>query len=330
MTRNPTDAANPSVQALPEVGRSQLWLRISSAALLFLAVLAVVMFALILATVFALSPVYQNDTTLIALFVMAVTGAGVSALKLWTTPHGARTDFFVVGGSTLLLLIAIVAFKLVIESHVLTPSEMADGVPRSAEDLPVLLPRSAEMSSSTSNDDSPPSNQSTAPSPAPPTTVTASSLPHAVRMPVFPWPPPAASSRYVLPADLFKGKQTLGAVASGIESALEQQGYFERSYFLAGNGGVVLATRLEKINDDGGVLTGQSRWAYRDDPNRLNTESLASFLGGLFYAEPGFYRVIAFVIGGGPFVQEPRRVAEREARAWIIEGASGLPKATAD
>ena len=49
--------------------------------------------------------------------------------------------------------------------------------------------------------------------------------------PEFPWPPPAASASYVLPKNLFENRRTIGEVVAAIISALERNGYVERSFF---------------------------------------------------------------------------------------------------
>ena len=55
--------------------------------------------------------------------------------------------------------------------------------------------------------------------------------------PEFPWPPPAASASYVLPKNLFENRRTIGEVVAAIISALERNGYVERSFFRIEAGG---------------------------------------------------------------------------------------------
>ena len=108
--------------------------------------------------------------------------------------------------------------------------------------------------------------------------------------PRFPWPPPNASSRYVLPLSIFGDKNNFGQVSDYIVSNLEERGYVERSFFLADNGALILVTRLERIKQDGTSMQEPDRWV------ALGVR-LRSWVN-LFYAEPGYYRVIVFVIGG--------------------------------
>ncbi len=62
------------------------------------------------------------------------------------------------------------------------------------------------------------------------------------KLPEFPWPPPAASASYLLPAATLRGYDTVGEVTAAILSALERNGYVERSFFRTQDGGVALVT----------------------------------------------------------------------------------------
>src|SRR5262249_35357437 len=107
--------------------------------------------------------------------------------------------------------------------------------------------------------------------------------------------------------------------------SLEAAGYVERSFFGAENGGIVLVTRLERINEDGTSTKGSRRWPSEQIHPRMTAGGVTEFLSGLFYAEPGYYRGIVFVIGGTPFTQSQRRVPEVEALEWLSTGANRLP-----
>jgi hypothetical protein len=158
-----------------------------------------------------------------------------------------------------------------------------------------------------------------APTPPPP-------VPGMALLPEFPWPPPAASASYVLPRVLFEKDATVGQVADAIVSALERKGYVERSFFRTGAGGVALVTRLERINDDGSSFADAERWP----AETLRSSTLASFLRGLFFVDPGRYRIIVFILQDLPFSQSPDRVTGDDARAWLRAGANVLPREVAD
>jgi hypothetical protein len=142
-------------------------------------------------------------------------------------------------------------------------------------------------------------------------------------LPEFPWPPPAASASYVLPDKLFESYRTLGDVAEAILAALEQNGYVERSFFRTAPGGVALVTRLERINDDGSPSAENERWAAA--AQRLeSTRSLLDLLQGLFFVDPGHYRVIVFVLQDLPFSQSAETITAQQAHAWLASGANVL------
>src|SRR5262249_57532765 len=107
-------------------------------------------------------------------------------------------------------------------------------------------------------------------------------------IPEFPWPPPAASATYVLPETVFESGRTTGQVVTAIITALERKGYVERSFFTTPADGVVLVTRLERINEDGSSVAGAHRWPARGTA-ATSTASLSPFLRRLFSFYPGRY-----------------------------------------
>jgi uncharacterized caspase-like protein len=153
-------------------------------------------------------------------------------------------------------------------------------------------------------------------------------------VPQFPWPPPAASASYVLPRGLFEDHSTIGHVATLILSALDRRGYVERSFFGAGADGVALVTRLERISDDGSPAVESERWPgtwVKMDPKRgLTTTELAKLLSGLFFVQPGRYRVIVFIFQYMPFSQSRQDVTRDTAYKWLHEGLNVLPREMAE
>jgi hypothetical protein len=143
-------------------------------------------------------------------------------------------------------------------------------------------------------------------------------------LPDFPWPPPQVSASYNLPRNLFQAQSTLGQAVNKIVAALEQTGYVQRSYFRTQSNGVALVTQLESINDDGTALTDQKRWPVLKDSNLVN------MVRGLFYVDPGHYRVIVFILQDKPFVQSPGAVTGEQAREWLRSGANMLPQDVAN
>jgi hypothetical protein len=116
----------------------------------------------------------------------------------------------------------------------------------------------------------------------------------------------------------------VGEVVGAIIGALEQGGYVERSFFRTTAGGVTLVTRLEHINDDGSPSAEAERWPSSGQYS-ASREGLLQFLEGLFYVDPGHYRVIVFVLQDMPFAQSSTNVTAEDARAWLTSGANVLP-----
>jgi hypothetical protein len=142
------------------------------------------------------------------------------------------------------------------------------------------------------------------------------------RLPEFPWPPPQASASYVLPDRLLANYHTVGDVTGAIIG--KQSGYVERSFFQIRAGGVALVTRLERINDDG-TSSADAERCPSGGQYSASKEGLLQFLEGLFYVDPGHYRVIVFVLQDMPFSQSATSVTAKEARAWLRSGANVLP-----
>jgi hypothetical protein len=145
-------------------------------------------------------------------------------------------------------------------------------------------------------------------------------------VPQFPWPPPKASTFYVIPDRLFESAATIGDAVNAIIAALERTGYVERSFFQTAADGVALVTRLERINADGSPAA--ERWP--GTGSNVSGAELLSFLRGLFFVDPGHYRIIVFVIQSTPFTQSPKVATRTEARNWLTTGANLLTPAIAD
>ena len=116
---------------------------------------------------------------------------------------------------------------------------------------------------------------------------------------------------------------------TAILSSFERNGYVERSFFRTQAGGVALVTRLERINDDGSSFVERERWPPPErDPASAN--DVIRFLRGLFFVDPGRYRVIVFVLQDLPFSQSSQSITGEGARAWLSGGANVLPPETAE
>jgi hypothetical protein len=144
-------------------------------------------------------------------------------------------------------------------------------------------------------------------------------------IPEFPFPPPQASATYVLD-EFFSGCNTLADVDRRLNKALKTNGYSERRYFYV-KGGFALVTRMEQMNEQGYSL-GENRWNAM--PVREETFSWTSYLKSLLIAQPGYFRVFAFVATDEPFAtNRERKVSRDEAEAWLNEGCFKLPPSLA-
>ncbi len=147
--------------------------------------------------------------------------------------------------------------------------------------------------------------------------------------PQFPWPPPQASTVVRLPLERFDDAMVRGVqgeIADLLEGALDQGGYFDRSYWVA-PGGFALATRLERITDQGEPVDANDRWPTSALKERFD---LSKYLRALFYTDPGFFRVIVFVLSTGFERTSDQEPTPKEAFRWLRRGMVTLPKEIAE
>ena len=86
---------------------------------------------------------------------------------------------------------------------------------------------------------------------------------------------------------------------------------------------VAVVTRLERINTDGSPTAEAERWPAAAQPHQ-SARSLFDFLQGLFFVDPGHYRVIVFVLQDLPFS------TAQQAQTWLVSGTNILPRAIAN
>jgi hypothetical protein len=158
----------------------------------------------------------------------------------------------------------------------------------------------------------PPRNHIPSPSPGPP-----------IAMPLFPWPPPRPSTRVLIPRAVFIKYGTFGQLSSAMDEALARTGYAERSYY-AVPGGIGIITRLEHIYQDGRPFESSARWLF--DDSYLQSFSLRSYLGALFTAREGYYRVIVFTVTDVPFGSGDGSLTSEQAASLLARGYNTLPE----
>lgn len=143
---------------------------------------------------------------------------------------------------------------------------------------------------------------------------------------LFPWPPPQPSARYEIPNGFFSGARTLGDINYGLYSALDECGYFERSYYCVlpegGSKGFALVARMEQINEEAFPLPLPDRWSI--ERNSFSSFSLSEVLNSLFFKKPGYFRIVAFVVYDKPFTPSSETLSRDEGMRLLHDGANRL------
>ena len=71
---------------------------------------------------------------------------------------------------------------------------------------------------------------------------------------------------------------------------------------------------LERISDDGSSFVEPQRW-----PEKSGNIIVSRFLRGLFFIDPGHYRIIVFIFRDRPFSQSSQIITRRWARGWLLQ-----------
>jgi len=146
------------------------------------------------------------------------------------------------------------------------------------------------------------------------------------KIPEFPWPPPQASSTVVIPSQflVYSTDETpmLHDIDERLSAAMEKCGYVEKRYYAVPDG-FAIVTRLEQINSDGTPKDPPERWSM--DVGPLRHFSLLEYLRTLFSANPGYYRLIVFIITPHPFSQSEVKLSPDETEVWLQDGLNVLP-----
>ena len=137
----------------------------------------------------------------------------------------------------------------------------------------------------------------------------------------FPFPPPKPSAA----ADLlsyFTVNTSLQTINEILCEALENNGYFQRSYYYA-PGGFAIVTQLEHIDEEAYSLPEPNRWTVTNI--KKEQFSLADYLKALFTANPGFYRCIVFLITEDLYSFSDETLNSEEISNIMDEGFVSLP-----
>ncbi len=164
--------------------------------------------------------------------------------------------------------------------------------------------------------------------PRPEPIMTGAEGPEETQIPQFPFPPPLASAFEEIPRELlvaYKAQPKLKDVDVALSSAFARCGYGEKSFYAVPDG-FAMASRLEQINADGSF--GTNRWAAETAP--IRTFSIESYLGALFRARAGHFRVVIFMVTNHPFNQTDAKITSDQAKSWVKKGSNKLPKKIGD
>jgi hypothetical protein len=145
-------------------------------------------------------------------------------------------------------------------------------------------------------------------------------------IPNFPWPPPNASAFTKIPSSIFSNRNakiSLMDVADKLEAALDHTGYSQKKYYQIPDG-FALVSQLEQFNPDGTSKELPDRWAAEFRPPKIF--SLKSYIKAIFTANPGQYRIVAFIVTSTPFEESEETVTREEAVKWLDTGMIVLPQ----
>ena len=146
-------------------------------------------------------------------------------------------------------------------------------------------------------------------------------------MPVFALPPPIPSAEYNLEG-YFTHCKTLGQVDKSLAEALYNTGYFSKKYYYT-EGGYVVVTKMEQFNKDGSSKQGNGRWSVK--PVRDEGFSITNYLMSFLTPEPGFFRVIAFVVSGNYYGDNSGKLSNKtDVMEWLEHGYTSLPSVIGD
>jgi tetratricopeptide (TPR) repeat protein len=142
----------------------------------------------------------------------------------------------------------------------------------------------------------------------------------------FPWPPPKASAQYEIPNAFFESVKNLGDIKNSLSEALDQCGYFERSYYCIipdrGGTGFALVARMEQIDNDAFSLPLPDRWSMQIRP--LIGFSLKEIVQSFFFKNPGYFRIVVFVVYDEPFKPSPKGLTREAGISLLRDGANKL------
>ena len=143
-------------------------------------------------------------------------------------------------------------------------------------------------------------------------------------IPDFPWPPPRASARTLIPVSLLQspgGQTLLFDVAARLQQAFNEAGYGELSWYSV-PGGFAMVSRMEQFDRYGTPLPDPDRFSIAIAQPR----TLGERLWEVIRARQGRFRMIVLVVTSEPVRQGARRLSREEAMELFAEGADRVPE----
>lgn len=148
-------------------------------------------------------------------------------------------------------------------------------------------------------------------------------------LPNFPWPLPEPSSYDIFREDELRQlkRDSFGELTDSLEQILKQSGYSKFKYYNIPTG-VAMATQLERINNEGKPFPIPERWDIENLGMSLDNFDLVRLLRILVGAEPGYYRVLVFVLTdiNQVIVFDDAPNSEQEIVNMATDGAIMLPE----
>lgn len=139
--------------------------------------------------------------------------------------------------------------------------------------------------------------------------------------PRFSLRPPTPSTKTSLDPQYFKHCRTLKDYDFVLQAALKTCGYTDRSYYAVPNG-FALVSRLEYFNETSGVPKVPGRWTGAQSP--AEDFSIWRLLKLLFSANPGYYRIIVFVVTDQPVQPQGDGLSSEEGDDLLDQGSDLL------
>lgn len=115
-------------------------------------------------------------------------------------------------------------------------------------------------------------------------------------------------------------------VGRRLAGSIADAGYLEPVYLSAGCNGFAIVLDLEHIQADGTRKPGAAGFGPSSQQQKF---SLAGYIARLFYAPPGYYRQIVFVISDEGMAETMAPPTESQLRSIARDGSSALPPAFA-